>query len=279
MPIMPYTSAQNRAISDFKSITSTDSKTAAKWLKASGWEATAAVNAFYNQSSSSVAQSPSSKAALNKLFDKYAESAGRDSLEIDQIMPYFNDIGADPAALSALVVQEIMKCPEMGSLTREGFVEGWSALGCDTLDKQKKFLETRTKTLGMPGNREILKAVYKYAFELCITQQGQRLVSKEELVEMWRLLFSPPGLDWRTQNNNWLELWLEFVQGNSAKAFNRDVWTQTLRFAEETLKDESLSWWSEEASWPAIIDEFVEWIKERRGNGSTRQDEDEEMEY
>jgi DCN1-like protein 1/2 len=198
---------------------------------------------------------------------------------IDEIMPYFQAIGADPAAVSALVVQEIMQCPEMGNLTREGFVEGWSIHGCDTIDKQKSFLAARTKSLGQSGNREILKAVYKFAFELCITQQGQRLVSKEELVELWRLLFSPPGLNWRTRDNNWISLWLEFVEGNSAKAFNRDVWSQTLRFAEESLKDESLSWWSEEASWPAVIDEFVQWIKEKRGIGITGKDEDEDMEY
>jgi DCN1-like protein 1/2 len=131
----------------------------------------------------------------------------------------------------------------------------------------------------MPGNREILKQVYKFAFELCITQQGQRLVGKDELVELWRLLFSPPGLDWRTRNNNWIELWIEFVQGNSAKSFNRDVWSQTFRFAEETLRDESLSWWNEEASWPAVIDEFVEWIKEKRGVRAGNGEEDEDMEY
>lgn len=170
-----------------------------------------------------------------------------------------------------------MKCPEMGTMSREGFVEGWSTLGCDTVDKQKKFLAERTRTLGAPANREVLKNVYKYSFELGITSQGQRLVPKDDLVEFWRLLLSPPGLDWRTKNNNWIALWLEFVESTSTKAFNRDVWTQTLRFAEASLADESLAWWNEEASWPALIDEFVEWIREKRGE--TGQVEDEEMDY
>ena len=105
------------------------------------------------------------------------------------------------------------------------------------------------------------------------------MASKDELVELWRLLFTSPGLDWRTKNNNWLELWLEFVGNSSAKAFNRDVWSQTFRFAEESLKDESLGWWNEEASWPSLIDEFVEWIRAKRGVGGGNGHEDEDMEY
>lgn len=200
-------------------------------------------------------------------------------MNIEQLMPYFAAIGADPSNVSSLVVHEIMQCPEIGTINREGFVDGWSSLNLDTIDKQKKFLDSRTKTLGQPGNREVFRAVYKYAFELCITQQGQRLVEKDNLIELWRLLFTTPGMDWRTRNTNWIELWLEFVQGNSAKAFNRDVWSQTFRFAEESLKDESLGWWSEEASWPAVIDEFVEWMREKRGITTGNGDEDEDMEY
>jgi DCN1-like protein 1/2 len=50
-----------------------------------------------------------------------------------------------------------------------------------------------------------------------------------------------------------------------------------MSFAVETLKDESLSWWDENSAWPALIDEFVEWVKKKRGD--TRGVEDEEMEY
>lgn len=200
-------------------------------------------------------------------------------MEIGQIMPYFEQIGANPANVSGLVAHEILRCAELGSVTKEGFVEGWSALGCDSIDKQKNLLESRTKTLGQPANREVLKAVYKKAFELSITQAGQRLVNKDEMVELWRIMFTPPALDWRTQSKNWVELWLEFVQGSGHKAFNRDAWTQTFRFAEETLKDETLGWWNEESSWPTVIDEFVEWTREKKGIGKAKADEDEDMEY
>jgi DCN1-like protein 1/2 len=34
----------------------------------------------------------------------------------------------------------------------------------------------------------------------------------------------------------------------------------------KALQDESLSFWSEESSWPSVIDDFVQWIRvEKRG--------------
>ena len=37
-------------------------------------------------------------------------------------------------------------------------------------------------------------------------------------------------------------------------------------FAHNTLADEAMNFWNEEASWPSVIDDFVAWIrKEKRG--------------
>jgi len=192
-------------------------------------------------------------------------------------MKYFDALSVDLSDISSFIVSEIVQCPTMGEITREGFTNGWIELGMDTVDKQKKFVQTRRGTLAQPGNREILKKVYRHAFKLLLTNQGQRSVDKDTCIEMWKVLFSPPSLDWKTNNTPWLDLWTEFVTNNNIKAINLDVWMQTLKFAEESIRDESLSWWSEEASWPALVDEFVEWMKERRGDG--KEEEMEDMEY
>lgn len=91
------------------------------------------------------------------------------------------------------------------------------------------------------------------------------------------MMLSPPSFDWSTKSTPWLQLWLEFVGDNSVKGINADVWNQTLVFAEESTKDDTLKWWSEESAWPALVDEFVEWINEKRG--VNKNDEDDEMEY
>lgn len=39
------------------------------------------------------------------------------------------------------------------------------------------------------------------------------------------------------------------------------------------LKDESMGWWSEDGAWPGVLDEFVGYVRERRGG----KEEPEEM--
>jgi DCN1-like protein 1/2 len=70
---------------------------------------------------------------------------------------------------------------------------------------------------------------------------------------------APSGLDF-------LPLWLEFLESKWQKAVNRDLWRQTLAFMVKAKEDESLGFWSEESSWPSVIDDFVQWVKvEKRG--------------
>jgi hypothetical protein len=66
----PYTNAQTKAIADFRAITNLDKTTAAKYLKASNWDPTQAINSFYNSPGSASTSNPS-KSTLGKLFDKY----------------------------------------------------------------------------------------------------------------------------------------------------------------------------------------------------------------
>lgn len=43
-------------------------------------------------------------------------------------------------------------------------------------------------------------------------------------------------------------------------------------FAEKTLADEALSFWSEDSAWPGVIDEFVEYIKTDKRGGQNAGD-------
>jgi len=43
-------------------------------------------------------------------------------------MTYLEHIGVDTEGMDCLVVFEILQAPAMGEMSREGFVDGWTAL-------------------------------------------------------------------------------------------------------------------------------------------------------
>lgn len=91
----------------------------------------------------------------------------------------------------------------------------------------------------------------------------QKALSLENALIYWDMMFAPPGLTWKTKNHNWLKLWTSFLNEKWTRSVNRDMWNMTLEFAFKTLSDEDLSFWNEDGAWPSVIDDFVEWCKEK----------------
>lgn len=147
----------------------------------------------------------------------------------------------------------------------------------DTIDKQKAYI-TRLKGQ-LPAEKAVFTRVYKYTFFLAKTGQ-QKAVPLEAAVAYWDLLFDSPlsGVKWSTPNTPWLDWWKEFLEVSWKKSVNKDMWNETLKFAQLTLKDEAISFWNEESSWPSVIDDFVDWVKKEKRGGEEQQKTD-EMEY
>jgi len=57
------------------------------------------------------------------------------------------------------------------------------------------------------------------------------------------------------------------------------MWDQTLPLLEKTLEDETMSWWSEDAAWPSVIDEFVDFVKTEKRGETANAAEGMEVEY
>lgn len=110
------------------------------------------------------------------------------------------------------------------------------------------------------------KRVYRHAFQAG-KEADQKALSVENALVYWEMMFSPPGRPWATSEEggtgtDWLAEWKRFLLANWSRSVNRDMWNQTLEFARRTLEDETLSFWSENASWPSVIDQFVVWCRE-----------------
>lgn len=105
--------------------------------------------------------------------------------------------------------------------------------------------------------------MYKYAF-ITGKERDQKSLSLENALVFWGMLFSAPGIEWKTKHHDFLDLWKTFLGEKWTRSVNKDMWNMTLEFAFKSMTDESLSFWNEDGAWPSVIDEFVAWC---RGKG------------
>jgi DCN1-like protein 1/2 len=110
----------------------------------------------------------------------------------------------------------------------------------------------------------LFKRVYKHTF-ICSKERGQKALPLENAVVYWQMLFNPPGMKWATASTNWLALWLDFLDKKWTKSVNKDMWNQTFEFFQKSMQDETMSFWSEDGAWPSVIDDFVAYVKDKRG--------------
>jgi DCN1-like protein 1/2 len=224
---------------------------------------------FFNQPVAS--NTSSNRAAVTKIFDKYRDNPKEapDEINLEGTGTLLGDLKIDITDVGALVLFELVQSPSLGVITRQGCVDGLAAANADSLPKISAIVEQRRSQL--PSGGDAFRAVYNHTFALGL-QERQKSLAMEMALEFWKLLFSTPAFDWRTDSTPWREWWLEFYEAKIKKAVNKDLWKQTLVFALETVKDDSMSFWSEESSWPSVIDEFVAWVKEKRGKGAEAMD-------
>ncbi|GAB7354151.1 hypothetical protein MBLNU459_g4709t2 [Dothideomycetes sp. NU459] len=259
-----YTTQQKTAISQITGATGLDRTAAAKLLKQHGWNIEIAANA----GGTNVASNPH-KAPLTKLFDKYRDDPQNepDEIDVQGTMKMCEDMEVSIEEVSFLIFSELVQSPTMGKLTRENFVDGLSAAGVSEPAKIRNLVLQRQSQLTSPAFKSSFKNIYRHTFVIA-RAQGQKAVALDVATEYWRLLFTSPSIEWKTATTPWLDWWNEFLETRYKKSVNKDMWDQTLSFAQKCLEDESLNWWSEDSAWPGVIDEFVEFVqKDKRGGG------------
>lgn len=135
----------------------------------------------------------------------------------------------------------------------------------ETLSKQQQQVAAFRRTLVMTP--DFFKKVYKKTFILA-RLPGQKVLPLETATEYWRLLFSSPSVTWNTNTTPWLNWWLQYLEKSWQKSISKDMWDQTGVFMSKSLEDETMAWWSEDGAWPGVLDEFVAYVREKRGGGN-----------
>lgn len=249
-----------------------------------------AVDAYYNDPNQfgTAKQSQShhqqqhqpSTSKLTTLYDKYKDPEGED-ITIDGTIQMCQDLGVDPEDIVLLAVAYELKSPSMGRWTKQGWTEGWKALGCDSIPAMKACLPRLRDKLAKDS--AYFKKVYNHTFEFARTE-GARSLAMETAIEFWKLLI-PYGLkggalshttqealedggeDVRMADVNekgwqdpYTESWFEFMTEKGGKGVSKDTWNMFHDFI-RTI-DSRFDTFDPYAAWPSTIDDFVSWMKE-----------------
>lgn len=206
-------------------------------------------------------------------------------LDLEGIVTYGQALDLDMGSYESFVLTDVLQV-EGFQIPRQGFVSGWKQIWMETggrvsadWNDHKKFLRSRADLVRRDASH--FKRVYASTF-VAGREPGSRELGMELGLRAWSTLFEPTMHGWQSANVDWYDAWREYLTerfwvldknhvpkpGKAqryrwARSVSKDLWNQTLVFAAKTLQDESLSFWSEEQAWPAIIDDFVVWCRAR----------------
>lgn len=258
----PLNSAQKALVAQFVAATGANEKIAQRFLKNANYRLDLAADTYL---SSGAGVDSGRVAVIEKAYDDLVTpSRGdtKDSLSAETTQEYLETLGVNMENAEQFVVMELIQSPSIGEISRNGFVNGWSATDLTTFGKTAQKNHVRRLINSLSTDPALFKKVYRHSF-IAGKESSQKAIPLEHALVYWQLLFAPPGRPWKSANRDWAKFWETFLNEKWTRSVNRDMWNMTLEFANKSIDDEDLSFYSEEDSWPAVIDDFVTWYRKQ----------------
>lgn len=212
-----------------------------------------------NSSAADIFRSASSKASskelerIDNLFNSYANGSSG-MIDPEGIEALCSDLDVDHTDVRILMLAWKMRGEKQGYFTLEEWRRGLKALRADTVNKLKKALPELEKEVRRPLN---FVDFYSYAFRYCLTEEKQKSIDIESICELLNIVL---GSEFPAQ----VELFVEYLKTqNDYKVINMDQWMGFYRFCNE-ISFPGLDDYDPELAWPLILDNFVEWMRERQ---------------
>ncbi|KAG6897084.1 hypothetical protein C0992_004254 [Termitomyces sp. T32_za158] len=235
----------------FVGVTGTSTRDARKFLEKYK-RVDVAIDAYYNNphefsvpTRHQPALTAPSTSKLTTLFNKYKDPDG-DEITVDGTIKLCSDLEVDPEDVVLLAVAFELKSPGIGCWTKQGWTEGWKALGVDSIPAMKGILQKLTTKLS--NDPDYFRKVYNHTFEFG-RSDGQRSLGIESAQAFWGLLL-PHGLKgpalshinaessdgdvsmeyeegWRPE---YIEWWFDYLNDKGGKSVSRDTWVMFLDF-------------------------------------------------
>lgn len=191
---------------------------------------------------------------IDQVFYSYANNSSG-IIDPEGIESLCLDLEVEHTDVRILMLAWKMQAEKQGYFTLDEWRRGFKALRVDTIIKLKKALPELEKEVRRPS---CFVDFYSYAFRYCLTEEKQKSIDIESICVLLDLVL---GSQFRQQ----VDLFAQYLRVQTDyKVINLDQWMGFYRFCNEiTFPD--LSNYDPTLAWPWILDNFVDWIGEKRG--------------
>ncbi|KAL5293292.1 DCUN1D5 family protein [Megaselia abdita] len=200
---------------------------------------------YYNKSEESF----SSKKCLT-WFKVYTTTLEPDILGPEGMEKFCKDISVDPENVVMLVLAYKMGAKQMGYFSQYEWLKGLTELQCDTASKVQSKLDYLKQCLDDPN---MYKSIYRYAYDFA-RDKDQRSMDTDTAKAMLQVLL---GKQWAMYPE-----FEQFLNTSKYKVINKDQWCNILEFSRTINND--VSNYDIDGAWPVMLDEFVEWLRQKR---------------
>lgn len=248
--------ARSTARNQLTSITGCSPAVATRLLEEHHWNLDAAVNAYLESDATKVAADPQVEA----IFKQYASKSDPETIDVDGVLRYLEDLEIEPEDPRSLTLAFFLEAPSMGVLPRGPFVNNWSQTRARSLKQMALYIDNFHTTIVRNDPLQFVQ-LYNFAFDFLMESPDQRLLAVDTAIDYWKmLLVDRPEFDGCSTR---FHQWFEYLDTHK-KAVTKDTWRMVyLFFREVVAKDpEGLKDYDEMASWPSVVDEYIEWLRE-----------------
>ncbi|RHZ75068.1 hypothetical protein Glove_217g20 [Diversispora epigaea] len=173
-------SAQKEKVRQFMAFTSASERISIRKLKEHSWNVEVAVDAFFNDQPSSTtwrsfgggnSQGNTDTYKLNQIFMKYKDK-DEDAILVDGMVEYCNDLHVAPEDVVMLVIAWNLESDKMCEFKRQGFVNGWSKLRCDSIEKMRAAIPRLRQSM---KDDNTFKEIYQFTFKFGLNENQKSL--------------------------------------------------------------------------------------------------------
>eukprot|EP00802_Teleaulax_amphioxeia_P011077 Tamp_11107.p2 GENE.Tamp_11107~~Tamp_11107.p2 ORF type:complete len:185 (-),score=41.21 Tamp_11107:691-1245(-) len=169
-----------------------------------------------------------------------------------------------------LILSWKMGSVRFGEISKEGFKKGLDAMGWHSLEQ---IVQNRASLIAnlnkvtherSPLTYELLtvdnfNVFYNHTFDL-LRPEGKKYVEKDmaclALQAVWTQI---PG-----KKSPHVDSFVEYLNSKEAiLSVNQDQWKSFVQFSKQV--DGNLTGYTEDDPWPSLFDEYVAWVREKRG--------------